>query len=170
MDIGYSVVRSFRKSIAITVRDGKVIVKAPLFVSGKDIQNAVYKHRRWILTKLEAGNEKRGCSSELSKDEVAALKASALEYFTNTTDKYSDLMGLKYSRIRITAAQHRYGSCSSKGNICFSYRLMLYPESAREYVVVHELAHLVEMNHSPRFYAIVEKYMPDYKQRKKLLD
>ena len=78
-------------------------------------------------------------------------------------------MGLKYSRITITGAKTRFGSCSSKGNISFSYRLMLYPEAAREYVVIHELAHLLEMNHSKRFYAIIEKYIPDYKERKKLL-
>ena len=69
----------------------------------------------------------------------------------------------------ITGAKTRFGSCSSKGNISFSYRLMMYPEPAREYVVVHELAHLVEMNHSKRFYAIVERYLPDYKERKKQL-
>jgi len=78
-------------------------------------------------------------------------------------------MSLKHGRITITSAKTRFGSCSSKGNISYSYRLMLYPEAAREYVVVHELAHLLEMNHSKRFYAIIEKYLPDYKERKKLL-
>ena len=78
-------------------------------------------------------------------------------------------MGAKYQRLTITGAKTRFGSCSSKGNISFSFRLMLYPEPAREYVVVHELAHLFEMNHSKQFYQIVEKYIPDYKERKKLL-
>ena len=78
-------------------------------------------------------------------------------------------MGLKYGRITITSAQKRFGSCNSNGNICFSYRLMLYPESAREYVIVHELAHLKEMNHSKAFYAIIASVLPDYKHRRKLL-
>jgi len=78
-------------------------------------------------------------------------------------------MNLKYGRITITSAKTRFGSCSSKGNISYSYKLMLYPEAAREYVVVHELAHLVEMNHSKRFYSLVERYLPDYKERRKLL-
>ena len=77
--------------------------------------------------------------------------------------------GLKYNRITITSAKTRFGSCTTQKNISFSYRLMLYPELAREYVVVHELAHLIEMNHSKKFYAIIEKYLPDYKERKKLL-
>ena len=78
-------------------------------------------------------------------------------------------MGLKYSRIKITSAVKRFGSCSSSGNICYSYRLMLYPEEAREYVVVHELAHLEEMNHSKKFYEIISKVLPDYKYRRRLL-
>ena len=78
-------------------------------------------------------------------------------------------MGLNYGRITITSAKKRFGSCSSVGNISYSYRLMLYPEAAREYVVVHELAHLVEMNHSKKFYEVIAKILPDYKYRKKLL-
>ena len=78
-------------------------------------------------------------------------------------------MGIKYGRITITSAKKRFGSCSSKGNISYSYLLYLYPEAAREYVIVHELAHRVYMNHSPDFYRFIERYMPDYKLRKKLL-
>ncbi len=170
MCIEYTVIRSFRKSIAICVRDGKVIVRAPIQASDCDIEKSVYKHRRWILKRLETENKNTAKSRELSLEEVAELKSAASDYFKNAVAKYSSIMGLKYGRVKITSAKHRYGSCNSKGNICFSYRLMLYPEAAREYVVVHELAHLVEMNHSQRFYKIIEKYMPDYKQRKKLLD
>ena len=82
---------------------------------------------------------------------------------------YAEIMGLKYGRITITSAKHRFGSCSSKGNLSFSYRLMMYPEAAIDYVVVHELAHIVEMNHSKAFYAVIEKVLPDYKERIKLL-
>ena len=85
------------------------------------------------------------------------------------TSYYANIMGLKYGRITITGAKTRFGSCSSKGNISFSYRLMLYPDEAIDAVVVHELAHLYEMNHSPRFYKIIETVLPDYKERKKLL-
>ena len=78
-------------------------------------------------------------------------------------------MGAEYGRITITSAKTRFGSCTSQKNISYSYRLMLYPKEAREYVVVHELAHTFEMNHSRGFYAIIEKVLPDYKERKKLL-
>ena len=78
-------------------------------------------------------------------------------------------MNLKYGRITITSAKTRFGSCSSKGNISFSYRLMLYPRELVDYVIVHELAHLSEMNHSDRFYKIIESVLPDYRERVKRL-
>ena len=78
-------------------------------------------------------------------------------------------MGLKYGRITITGAKTRFGSCSAKGNISFSFRLMKYPEAAIDYVVVHELAHLLELNHSQKFWNIVATVFPDYKERRKLL-
>ena len=90
-------------------------------------------------------------------------------YFSEKLEYYSRIMGLKYSRMTITSAKKRFGSCSSKASISFSYRLMLYPEAAREYVIVHELAHLKEMNHSKKFYEIIASVLPDYKYRKRLL-
>ena len=78
-------------------------------------------------------------------------------------------MNLQYGRITITSAKTRFGSCSSEGNIAFSYRLMLYPEAAIDYVVVHELAHRREMNHSAAFYKIIASVLPDYKYRNALL-
>ena len=71
--------------------------------------------------------------------------------------------------MKITGAEHRFGSCSGKDSLCFSYRLADYPPEAVEYVVVHELAHIREKNHGPRFYALVEGALPDYKAREKLL-
>lgn len=100
---------------------------------------------------------------------IKELKSEAEQYFNQETARYAEKMGLKYGRIRITSAKRRFGSCNTKGTICFSYRLMLYPKEAREYVIVHELAHLVYMNHSKDFYALIERFMPDYKNRKKLL-
>jgi predicted metal-dependent hydrolase len=75
-------------------------------------------------------------------------------------------MGLSFARIRISSARTRWGSCSSRGTLSFTWRLVLAPIEIVDYVVVHELAHLREPNHSPRFWAIVEKFMPDYKRRR----
>ena len=83
---------------------------------------------------------------------------------------WSSIMEVHPTGLRITTARKRYGSCSSKGSLCFSCYLMCCPEEAVELVVVHELCHLREMNHGPGFYALLERYLPDWKERKKLLN
>ena len=82
---------------------------------------------------------------------------------------YAAIMGLRPTGIRITSARTRFGSCSGKNSLCFSWRLMEYPEEAVDYVVVHELAHIVHKNHGPDFWALVGQHMPDYKRRRALL-
>ena len=78
-------------------------------------------------------------------------------------------MGVTPTGLKITTARKRYGSCSGKNSLCFSCFLMNCPEEAIDLVVVHELCHIREKNHGPRFYALLEQYLPDYKERKKLL-
>ena len=167
IDICYTVIYEKRRSIAIKVEGGKVIVKAPKSADKVFISSVVTKHSGWILNRLNT--PPNPSEKELAPDEIRRLRTSAKVYFENMADIFSNITGLKCGRIKITSGKQRLGSCSSDGNLCFSYRLMLYPEAAREYVVLHELAHIVEMNHSPAFYKFIEKFMPDYKERKKLL-
>ena len=82
---------------------------------------------------------------------------------------YAKLMTLYPTGLKITSARTRFGSCSGKNSICFSWRLMDYPESAIDYVVVHELAHIAHKNHGPQFWALVERYLPDYRARRAML-
>ena len=165
----YKIIYSDRKTVNISVKDGNVIIKAPRRIKREELLKIVEKHREWINKAIFREREKREKYESLAEGEIKALKKSAREYLTEKCECFSKLMGLEYNRITITSAKTRFGACTSAKNISFSYRLMLYPEPAREYVVVHELAHLIEMNHSKKFYAIIEKYLPDYKERKKLL-
>ncbi len=165
----YVIKYSNRKTVSISIVNGDIIVKAPYNVSRSLIDEIVNKHDKWILKNLEAEQRKRSMTKDLTDTDIKNLKKFAKLYFNEKVKYYSQIMDLMPGRVTITSAEKRFGSCNSNGNICFSYRLMLYPEPAREYVVVHELAHLVEMNHSKRFYAIIESVMPDYKKRKRLL-
>ena len=160
---------SKRKSISIKVKNGDLLVCAPIGTNNTDISKILEKHREWIKKAVEREKASREKFESLSETQIKELKREARKYLTALCEYYSSLTGLRYNKISITSAKTRFGSCSSSKNISFSYRIMLYPESAREYVVLHEIAHLKEMNHSKAFYSIIESYMPDYKERRKLL-
>lgn len=167
--MNYKLIYSDRKSVGIKIKDGSIIVRAPRRTKQSEIEKILKKHERWIKDALKREEEIRANEACISEEDIKILKKSAAEYFSRKCAYYADVMGLEYHKITITSAKTRFGSCSSQKNICFSYRLMLYPEAARDYVIIHELAHLKEMNHSRRFYDIVAKYMPDYKERMDLL-
>ena len=93
----------------------------------------------------------------------------AREQLPKKLEYWAAVMGLAPAGLSITGARTRFGSCSAQNRISLSWRIMQYPEAAIDYVVVHELAHIKEKNHSDRFYAIVEQYLPDYLERHKLL-
>ncbi len=165
----YEIIYSKRKTLAISVKHGRVIVRSPYGVGRDIIEKSLSSHISWISKKLYEQKIRAEKIPELSDGEIKALREKAKLVLKSKTEHYSEIMGLKYGRITITGAKSRFGSCSSKGNIAYSYRLMLYPEKAIDYVVVHELAHLVEMNHSKNFYNIIARVLPDYKERIKLL-
>ena len=89
---------------------------------------------------------------------------------TELVQKYADIMGVEAKGVKITSAEKRWGSCSSKNTICFSYRCAFLSQKCKEYIVIHELSHISEFNHSKKFYDVVERYMPDYKSAEKELD
>ena len=97
------------------------------------------------------------------------LRRRAREYLPARVEHFSRIMGLVPAAVRITAAKPRFGSCSGKNSICFSCRLMQYPDAAVDYVVVHELAHIVHKNHGKDFYRLVASVLPDYRERRALL-
>lgn len=165
----YNVIYSDRKTLSLSVKAGRLIVRAPKGISDEKIKKAIFSHTDWIEKHIQSQLDRAKNHPEPSKSEIPALRERARAILSSKTKHYAEIMGLKYGRITITGAKTRFGACSSKGNISYSYRLIDYPEEAIDYVVVHELAHLVEMNHSKDFYKLVETFLPDYKERRKLL-
>ena len=156
----YELIRSRRKTLALELtREGQLIVRAPLRISRREIDAFVEKHKDWIVRHLPPPDA----------PETQALKTQAQAILPEKVAHWSSIMEVHPTGLRITTARKRYGSCSSKGSLCFSCYLMCCPEEAVELVVVHELCHLREMNHGPGFYALLERYLPDWKERKKLL-
>ena len=165
----YKVVYSKRKTISLCIKDGGLVVKAPFGTKRARIEGIVSSHMDWVDKNIKKQTERNEKYAGLSDENIAELKKNAKKIIPIKVAYYANIMGIKYGRITITSAKTRFGSCSSKGNLAFSYRLMLYPDEAIDYVVVHELAHLFEMNHSKAFYSIVENVLPDYKKRIALL-
>ena len=152
----YELIRSRRETLALELtRDGRLIVRAPLRIS----------RRARHLAKQAA----RPTLPPPDAPETQTLKTQAQAILPEKVAHWSSIMEVHPTGLRITTARKRYGSCSSKGSLCFSCYLMCCPEEAVELVVVHELCHLREMNHGPGFYALLERYLPDWKERKKLL-
>ena len=163
-------IRSRRKTLALQVRrDLSVVVRAPHRVSKREIQRFVEKHLSWIETQR---NRIRAAASEepevppLSEDELRTLKEAARRDLTARVERFAPLVGVGYGRIAIRRQRTKWGSCSSKGNLNFNCLLMLAPEAVRDYVVVHELCHRRQMNHSPSFWAEAERVLPDYRKAK----
>lgn len=167
--IEFSIIRSCRKTLAIEVRaGGEVIVRAPLRLSEKTILLFVESRREWILKAVKKQKQIRP-KSDISQSELAELKNKAENILPGKAEYFSKIMGLKPTAVKIGTAKTRFGSCSGKNSLNFSAYLMNYPEEAVDYVVVHELAHIKHKNHQKEFYALIAKYLPDYKRRVALL-
>ncbi len=165
----YILIKSKRKTISLSVNDElKAVVRAPYSVSVKEIERFVNSNEKWLERAIEK-KEKQLEHINLSDEEINDLINKAKAYIPERVEYYSKIMKLKPTGIKITKAKKRFGSCSAKNSLCFSCFLMNYPYEAIDYVIVHELAHIKEHNHSKRFYSVIERYLPDYKEREKLL-
>ena len=169
--IDYQLVRSKRKTLAIQVtREGKVVVRAPLFSTDRQIARFVEEHAEWIEENLSQMTDRDRISTrEYTQAEVRVYKKRAQGIIARRVAHYAGIMDVDYNRITIRDQKSRWGSCSSDRNLNFSWRLILMPVEVMDYVVVHELAHLKEMNHSNAFWAEVERVLPDYKEQRQWL-
>ena len=166
----YELVRSRRKTLAIEVdRTGRVVIRAPMRATGEQIERFVAAHADWIARAQARQRARLAAHPEPDEARRAELIRRAKEELPPKVAYYAQLMGVQPTGVRITSARTRFGSCSGKNSLCFSWRLMEYPEAAVDYVVVHELAHITHKNHGPRLWALVERYIPDYRARRALL-
>ena len=159
----YQILRSRRKTLALELTPrGELLVRAPLRLPKRDIQRFIESKKDWI----DAHLAKLPHVTPLTPEEHRALIRAAKVDFPQRVSCFAEKMGITYGRITIRSQKSRWGSCSAAGNLSFNCLLMLAPEPVRDYVVVHELCHRKEMNHSPRFWAEVETILPDCRQQR----
>jgi len=208
----YTLIRSKRKTVALYVRDGRLVVRAPLKMPKDHIDKFIASKEKWVQEKLAKTNAQlelresfclnygdnvtyrgklypivAGAGNYIGFDDEGfymppdlspvQIKDACVQIYhmlakrdlTKKVLDYTARMGVVPSGIKISAAHSRWGSCSSRNSINFSWRLIMADDDVIDYVVVHELAHIIEMNHSERFWSLVERILPDFRERKSRL-
>lgn len=156
--------------MALTVKqDGRIVVRAPYGIRKGAADAFVTNHREWIASRQREYEKLLREKPSYTEEERRAGIEAAARILSEKCRYFSERMGVGYGRITIREQKTRWGSCSARGNLNFNWKLALMPETIQDYLVVHELAHRREMNHSPAFWAVVESQIPDYKERRRWL-
>ena len=163
----WEIIKSNRKTISVEIkRDGRLIVRAPMRMKKEDIDRFVISKQDWIEKHLAKMREKNSMNlPKFANEEIGEMAQKVLPIISQRTEYFAAIIGVKYAKITVRNQVSRWGSCSSKGNLSFNCLLALVPEDVLDYVVIHELCHLKQMNHSPAFWREVEKVMPDYAEK-----
>lgn len=166
----YELIRAKRRSMSLKVDlDGTITVRAPYRTPVQTADWFVEGHRDWIEVRLKAGARIMAERPSYTDRERAEGRKQAAEVIKSRCRYYAPVMGVSYGTVTIREQKTRWGSCSTKGNLNFNWKLVLMPPEILDYVVVHELAHRIQMNHSAAFWAEVGKILPDYKERRQWL-
>lgn len=166
----YRIIRSDRRTLAIEITaDAELLVRAPKRCSEKEIKSFVDGNSEWIESHVEIARRRAELHPEPDEETKKRYIAEAREYIPGRVEYYAELMGVTPAGITLTGARKRFGSCSGKNRLSFSWRVMEYPRELVDYVIVHELAHIKHHNHSRDFYGFISTVMPDHKERSKRL-
>ncbi len=170
------IIRSNRKTLTLQIRkDLSIIVRAPMRASNARIDEFVKSNENWIKKHLEIIKNRNLSEAQkqplpaFTDDEIKGLKTRAATEILPKVAFYANKIGVKYKNATFKAQLSRWGSCSAKGNLNFNCVLALCPSEVIEYVIIHELCHLIHLNHSSAFWAVVAKHCPDYKTRRRWL-
>lgn len=164
------IIRSSRKTMSLEVtKDGRVLVRAPYKMPETRIRAFVEEKKEWLgrnVEKMEQRRQKKEQAGAVTEEQRRAGTEAARAKIAERAAYYAPILGVTYKRITVRDQKSRWGSCSGKGNLNFTWKLILTPPEILDYVVVHELCHRLEMNHSDRFWSHVERILPDYRERR----
>ena len=173
-EIHILVIRSARKSLGLEVRDqNTVLARIPARLPDRELKQFVETHREWILKKTQIAaqrEEKRKATPAPPLESLSKTDRMKIQLkIGKRVRHYCEIMGVTVGWVTVKNQKTRWGSCSAKGNVNFNYQLAFLPEELLDYVVIHELAHRRHMDHSKEFWAEVERYCPDYRERREML-
>lgn len=160
-------IRARRKTLSIRItQEGDLEIRAPLGMPKGEIEAFLKEKAQWIETHRAKvlAEYAQGQEAPLGGEEILTLAEQMRQGLPEKLNRHAASMGVTFGRVTIRCQQTRWGSCSSRGNLNFNCLLMLAPEEVLDYVVVHELAHRKQMNHSALFWQEVARECPDYKK------
>lgn len=163
----YKIIRSRRKTLGLEICEAALLVRAPMEVSDETVARFVERNRAWIDRQLSLAKvrlREADAQPPLTRQDILALAARAKEVIPTRVAHYADLLGVSYGSITVRNQRSKWGSCSAKGNLSFNCLLMLAPPEVLDAIVVHELCHRKEMNHSKAFWHEVLCVYPEYKK------
>ncbi len=168
-DIDYTVKRSKRaRTMRLAIYpDGNVVVTAPRFFGLQAIEDFVMKHSTWVRTKVE---ETRGRTIlRIRRSDIPALKKQALALAVARAEYFAEYYGVQYKKISIRAQKSRWGSCSEKASLSFNYKIAVLNPRLADYIIVHEICHIRQFDHSKAFWALVAEQFPDHRELREQL-
>lgn len=174
IDFGDNIIITMRKNIrarrirVVIHRGRSVTTTLPFFVSYHQGEQFLRENRLWIVEKVQLLDRSKGSFlSRGTKEEYDASRIPVKKLIEERLHFFQTIYNVSWERVSVRNQKTRWGSCSRKKNLSFSYRLLFLPEHLRDYVIVHEMCHLREMNHSAKFWALVALTFPDYKELRK---
>ncbi|MFH1425850.1 MAG: SprT family zinc-dependent metalloprotease [Candidatus Kerfeldbacteria bacterium] len=167
----YRVCKSKRaKRLRISVhRDGCVVVTVPRRVSGRAVMKFVQQKEDWIRKAQQRQVQKKSIPLGVSDSAYPDYREQALELVMERVEHFNAHYGFDFNTVRVRNQRTRWGSCSCKGNLNFNFKLLFLPPVVRDYVIVHELCHLEQMNHSSAFWELVAQRIPDHTEQRRNL-
>lgn len=169
MTMPYLLRRSARaRTLRLTVYpDARVVVTAPIFAGTQRIQRFIETHSEWLRQRIAKTAGRKVIY--LKRGEIDRIKRRAYTFASARCIQFATYYGLSYKKISIRAQKSRWGSCSRAGNLSFNYKIAILSPHIADYIIVHEICHLAEMNHSKKFWALVARTIPDHKAIRKEL-
>ena len=162
--IRYTVKTSIRaKRVRFSIySDCSLVVTKPIFFSENIIEKFIRKKANWILRKLEYFKNNKRPIFKNDYENYLKHKGESLSFVYKRINYLNKEYNFKFNKVNIKNQKTRWGSCSNKGNLNFNYKILFLPDYIADYIIVHELCHLKELNHSPRFWNLVSKSLPNY--------
>lgn len=151
------------RNLLITISDGdSFVVTKPVYVSFVAAERFMLTQKDWIAKTLEKYRKSGTDLFRGTRKDYLVYKKTATQLVEQKLEHWNRVYGFKYNRVSIRDHKTQWGSCSRKGNLNFNYKILFLPDEMADYIVVHELCHLKEMNHSARFWKLVAKVIPNH--------